>query len=36
MGSHNDWVLDTDWSNTGDYLVSVGRDITAKLTETKS
>jgi WD40 repeat protein len=36
MGSHNDWVLDTDWSNTGDYLVSVGRDMTAKLTETKS
>jgi WD40 repeat protein len=36
MGSHNDWVLDTDWSVTGDHLVSVGRDMTAKLTETKT
>ncbi len=34
MGSHNDWVLDTDWSMKGDHLVSVGRDMTAKLTET--
>lgn len=34
MGSHNDWVLDTDWSTKGDHLVSVGRDMTAKLTET--
>lgn len=34
MGSHNDWVLDTDWSVKGDYLFSVGRDMTAKLTET--
>ena len=36
MGSHNDWVLDTDWSATGDHLVSVGRDMSAKLTETKT
>ncbi len=36
MGSHNDWVLDTDWSVAGDHLVSVGRDMTAKLTETKT
>ncbi|MCB1207626.1 MAG: hypothetical protein KDN18_25465, partial [Verrucomicrobiae bacterium] len=34
MGSHNDWVLDTDWSLKGDFLMSVGRDMTAKLTET--
>lgn len=34
MGSHNDWVLDTDWSMKGDHLMSVGRDMTAKLTET--
>lgn len=36
MGSHNDWVLDTDWSVNGDHLVSVGRDMTAKLTETET
>jgi len=36
MGSHNDWVLDTDWSVTGDHLVSLGRDMSAKLTETKT
>lgn len=33
MGSHNDWVLDTEWSLKGDHLVSVGRDMSAKLTE---
>ncbi|MDF1852187.1 MAG: DUF1549 domain-containing protein [Verrucomicrobiales bacterium] len=33
MGSHNDWVLDTTWSLEGDKLVSVGRDMSAKLTE---
>ncbi|MEM1443152.1 MAG: DUF1549 domain-containing protein, partial [Verrucomicrobiota bacterium] len=33
MGSHNDWVLDTVWSLKGDHLVSVGRDMSAKLTE---
>ena len=32
MGSHNDWVLDTVWSLKGDHLVSVGRDMSAKLT----
>lgn len=36
MGSHSDWVLDTDWSIKGDFLVSVGRDMSAKLTETKT
>ncbi len=33
MGSHNDWVLDTAFSAKGDHVISVGRDMTAKLTE---
>ena len=33
MGSHNDWVLDTVFSADGTHLISVGRDMTAKLTE---
>ncbi len=33
MGSHNDWVLDTTFSADGSHLISVGRDMTAKLTE---
>ena len=33
MGSHNDWVLDTVFSADGSHLISVGRDMTAKLTE---
>ncbi len=33
MGSHNDWVLDTAFSKDGAHLISVGRDMTAKLTE---
>jgi WD40 repeat protein len=33
MGSHNDWVLDTAFSKEGTNLISVGRDMTAKLTE---
>ncbi len=33
MGSHNDWALDTTFSNDGSHLISVGRDMTAKLTE---
>lgn len=33
MGSHNDWVLETAFSGKGDHLVSVGRDMTAKLSE---
>src|SRR5262249_38253722 len=33
MGSHTDWALDTVFSNDGSHLVSVGRDMTAKLTE---
>ncbi len=33
MGSHNDWALDTVFSVDGNHLMSVGRDMTAKLTE---
>ncbi len=33
QGSHNDWVFDTVFSIKGTHLVSVGRDMTAKLTE---
>ena len=33
QGAHNDWVLDTTFSRDGDYLVSVSRDMTIKLTE---
>ena len=33
MGSHNDWVLDTVFSVDGTHLISVGRDMAAKLTE---
>ena len=36
MGGHNDWVLDTVWSLKGDHLVSVGRDMSAKLTRVKT
>lgn len=36
MGGHNDWVLDTGWSVKGDHLVSVGRDMSAKLTNVES
>ncbi len=34
QGSHNDWVLDTAFSVKGDHIISVGRDMSAKLTET--
>ena len=33
MGSHADWALDTTWSFDGTNLISVGRDMAAKLTE---
>lgn len=33
QGAHNDWVLDTAFSIEGDHVVSVGADMTAKLTE---
>lgn len=36
MGSHSDWVLNTVWSIKGDHLVSVGRDMTAKLTNVET
>src|SRR5439155_12563011 len=33
MGSHSDWALNTVFSADGSHLVSVGRDMTTKLTE---
>ncbi|MHC5544728.1 WD40 repeat domain-containing protein, partial [Singulisphaera rosea] len=33
MGSHTDWVLDTTFSAEGTNVVSVGRDMSSKLTE---
>ena len=36
MGGHNDWVLDTVWSLNGDHLVSVGRDMSSKLTRVET
>ena len=36
MGSHNDWVLDTVFSADGSHLMSVGRDMAAKLIEVSS
>ncbi len=33
MGSHNDWALDTVFTADGSHVVSVGRDMAAKLTE---
>ena len=36
QGSHNDWVFDTVFSVDGSHLVSVGRDMTAKLIEVKT
>lgn len=33
QGAHDDWVFDTVWSVKGDFVVSVGRDMTAKLIE---
>lgn len=33
QSSHNDWVLDTVFTHKGDQLVSVGRDMSTKLTE---
>ncbi|MBL9134527.1 MAG: DUF1549 domain-containing protein [Verrucomicrobiales bacterium] len=31
--AHEDWVLDTVFSSNGTHVISVGRDMTAKLTE---
>ena len=33
QGAHSDWVLDTVFSVDGSHLISVGRDMAAKLTE---
>lgn len=33
QGAHNDWVRDTVFSRDGSHLMSVGRDMTVKLTE---
>ncbi|MBC8350730.1 MAG: DUF1549 domain-containing protein [Planctomycetes bacterium] len=33
QGAHNDWPLDTVFSEKGTHLISVGRDRSAKLTE---
>ena len=33
QGSHADWVLDTAYSVKGDHIISLGRDMSAKLTE---
>ncbi|MFO0928607.1 MAG: c-type cytochrome domain-containing protein, partial [Gemmataceae bacterium] len=33
QGAHSDWALDTVFSKDGSHLISVGRDMTAKLTE---
>lgn len=36
QSSHEDWVLGTAFTHKGDQLVSVGRDMTTKLTEVAS
>lgn len=36
QGAHDDWVLDTVWNPSGDHVISVGRDRTAKLTEVQT
>ena len=33
QGAHEDWVLDTVFAPKGDHIISVGRDMTVKLTE---
>lgn len=36
QGAHNDWVLDTVFSAKGTHVISVGRDMTVKLTEVET
>ncbi|MCI0538442.1 MAG: hypothetical protein L0Z50_24815, partial [Verrucomicrobiales bacterium] len=36
QGSHEDWVLDTVFSKEGSHIISVSRDMSAKLTEVAS
>jgi WD40 repeat protein len=33
QGAHNDWVMGTAFSQTGEFLISVSRDRSAKMTE---
>ena len=36
QGSHNDWVLGTVFSQDGTHIISVGRDMSTKLTEVET
>ncbi|MBI3882050.1 MAG: hypothetical protein HY301_18560 [Verrucomicrobia bacterium] len=36
QGSHSDWVLDTVFNTNGSHLISVGRDMSTKLTEVET
>jgi WD40 repeat protein/mono/diheme cytochrome c family protein len=36
QGSHNDWVLGTVFSKDGTHIISVGRDMSTKLTEVET
>ncbi|MEM9365579.1 MAG: DUF1549 domain-containing protein [Planctomycetota bacterium] len=36
QGAHEDWVRDTVFTNDGEHLVSVARDMTCKLTEVET
>jgi WD40 repeat protein/mono/diheme cytochrome c family protein len=36
QGSHNDWVLDTVFNTSGTHIISVGRDMSTKLTEVET
>jgi WD40 repeat protein/mono/diheme cytochrome c family protein len=36
QGSHNDWVLGTVFSKDGSHIMSVGRDMSTKLTEVET
>jgi len=36
QGSHNDWVLDTVFNTNGTHIMSVGRDMSTKLTEVET
>tara|TARA_R110002096_G_scaffold26518_24_gene81853 strand:+ start:4677 stop:9809 length:5133 start_codon:yes stop_codon:yes gene_type:complete len=36
MGGHNDWVLDTVFDQKGEHIISVGRDMSTKLTKVET
>lgn len=36
QGSHNDWVLGTVFNHDGSHIISVGRDMSTKLTEVET